>query len=353
MSIVDLARRVASLPPADRDRAVRLLHVSEETGHLIAPPSMHDWIVTHFGSVAAVERQPIIRTTNLVSFETAVFNPLRALRPIDSGGIGDVDAIISEQGDPFCHPLERTPEDTFGRVRGDFAITASNIAKYGAHHAVVIFDDHHPLHISFDSIRDALDVALEWGRRVIEVDPAARYFFFMWNCLWKAGASIVHGHAQIAAVPGMPYGKIELLRRQALTYRDRYRLAYFADLAQLHRSLGLAIEAADTTIVASLTPVKSKEVLLLAPGMTSGLQAAIARVLDCFIHQLGVRAFNLALYMPPLLPDDRDWAGFPHLVRIVDRGPLHTRTTDVGAMELYAASVVSSDPYDVIDALAP
>ena len=47
-----------------------------------------------------------------------------------------------------------------------------------------------------------------------------------------------------------------------------------------------------------------------------------------------------------------DWDGFPAVVRIVDRGDLLVRAADVGCMELYASSVVSSDPFDTIQAIA-
>jgi hypothetical protein len=36
---------------------------------------------------------------------------------------------------------------------------------------------------------------------------------------------------------------------------------------------------------------------------------------------------------------------------LVDRGDPGNRTCDIGSMELYAASVVSSDPFAVADAL--
>ncbi len=44
-------------------------------------------------------------------------------------------------------------------------------------------------------------------------------------------------------------------------------------------------------------------------------------------------------------------AGFPVMVRIVDRGDPTARTADFGAMELYAASIVSSDPLKLAVAL--
>ncbi|MBM2826991.1 MAG: hypothetical protein HW403_1055, partial [Dehalococcoidia bacterium] len=41
------------------------------------------------------------------------------------------------------------------------------------------------------------------------------------------------------------------------------------------------------------------------------------------------------------------WRGFPTIVRIVDRGDPSVRTSDMGAMELYACPVVSWDPFQV------
>jgi hypothetical protein len=39
------------------------------------------------------------------------------------------------------------------------------------------------------------------------------------------------------------------------------------------------------------------------------------------------------------------------VVRIVDRGDPNNKTADIGAMELYAASVIASDPFRVAEAL--
>ena len=55
--------------------------------------------------------------------------------------------------------------------------------------------------------------------------------------------------------------------------------------------------------------------------------------------------------MPPVAEVEEDWSGFPTVVRIVDRGDPANRTSDMGAMELYAASVVASDPFRVAEAL--
>ena len=74
-------------------------------------------------------------------------------------------------------------------------------------------------------------------------------------------------------------------------------------------------------------------------------------VLQKYIHTLGVQSFNLALFQRPLDLAEEDWDGFPAIVRIVDRGDLHVRTTDVGCMELYGSSVIATDPFAVIEAM--
>ena len=64
-----------------------------------------------------------------------------------------------------------------------------------------------------------------------------------------------------------------------------------------------------------------------------------------------MQSFNLAIYQPPLTATPEDWTGFPYVVRIVDRGSLTIKTADIGAMEMFAQSVVTSDPFTVGDAL--
>jgi len=351
-TIGDLPALVAALPAPERARFDRLIRVTHATGELRPPESMHAWITKLFGSVAAVEQQTIVKTTNLVTLEGTLFNALRASRPFESGHSEEVDEVVSSgAGDPFCKPLEGTPEDVFGRIQGKYAITASNVAKYDAFHGVIVFNEHNPLSFTQASISDAIDVGLEWAQRVLKVDAEAKYLFFLWNCLWKSGASILHGHAQVVATRDLHFAKVEAMRRQAEVYRATTGSSYFEDLVGAHRSLGLVHDVGDTSIVVSLTPIKEKEVLLIAPDLTSDLRLAVWKVLDCYVHHLGVTSFNLVIYMPPLAPADEDWASFPRVVRIVDRGEATNKTADVGAMELYASSVVSSDPFRVAAAL--
>jgi len=353
-SIVDLEDAIASLPAAARAAADRILRVSATIGRLDAPPEMNDWIRKFFGSVDAVREQRIVRVNNLVTLEGALFNELRAMRPMEVKGGDEVRATIaSSANDPFCRPETGTPADVFGRVKGEAGITASNVAKYDGFHGVLVFKEHDPLApIDASAIRDHLATARRWAERALEADPAARYYFLMWNCLWRAGGSIVHGHMQMTATRGMHYPKIELLRRQALAYDAMHGSDYFDDLWVVHEALGLGAEVDGVRSIASLVPIKEREVLVLGrPGADeSSLAPAIAKAVSTY-RAAGVVSYNMALYVPPLSPDGEDWRRFPPLARLVDRGDPANKTSDIGAMELYAASVIAADPFRLAEAL--
>lgn len=350
--ISELERLVGELGTEDRQRFDRIFQVVSSTGQLEAPPTMHAWIEGLFGSVAAVENQRIVRTTNVLTYEGTLFNELRAARPVETELPEDLGAIVtSGTGDPFCRPLEGTPSDAFGRVRGEHSITASNIAKYDALHGVIVFDQHNPLAFSRELIADAFDVGFRWADKAVEHDPAACYYFLMWNCMWKSGASILHGHAQVTCTRDRHYARVEQLRAAAERYQAQHGANYFQDLIQAHRVLGLTRQRGPVTIMASLTPIKEKEVWLVADAHSRDLDHVIYDVLESYTRRMGVVSFNLVAYMPPLRPVPESWDGFPFIIRIVDRGPLANKTADFGAMELYASSVVSSDPFRVIEAI--
>lgn len=353
-SIAELEERIAALSPDARAAAERIFSVSTTASHLVPPPEMHDWITKQFGSVEAVTTQQIVRVTNRVLLEGALFNDLRARRPSEVKGADEVgETIERSRNDPFCHPETGTPADTFGRVKGDHGITASNIAKYDAYHGVLVFDEHDPL-ASMDAsiIRDRLLTARRWALAANEEDPSAKYYFLIWNCLWRAGGSIVHGHMQMTVTRGMHYPRVEMLRRRSLSYDEQQGRDYFDDVWLVHEALGLGLWHEGSRIFASLTPVKESEVIILGrPGEDeSALAGAIAHVIAKYREQ-GVVSYNLALLLPPLSADGNDWRRFPPHARLVDRGDPANKTSDIGGMELYAASVVAADPFRLAELL--
>ena len=120
----------------------------------------------------------------------------------------------------------------------------------------------------------------------------------------------------------------------------------------MHAALGLGKESKGIFTGAHLTPIKEKECVLIAEKLDDDLASAMYSVLATFRDSLGVQSFNVGVLMPPIAASGESWDGFPVVVRIVDRGNLGTRTSDIGGMELFAESVVAADPFSVSEALA-
>ena len=160
--ITDLPALVEDLSPEDRTVADRLFDVVATTGRLHPPEAMRAWIEKSFGSVEAILEQRIVRVTNRITLQGTLFNGLRSSRPLDTGVSVDLEREIeATAGDPFCRPDQGTPADVFGRVRGEHAVTASNVAKYDGFHGVIVFDDHNPLHLTPEKVSDYVSVGLE------------------------------------------------------------------------------------------------------------------------------------------------------------------------------------------------
>jgi hypothetical protein len=347
-----LDEHVEALPHRERALFERILQVNVSLGRIVPPESMRPWILRQFGALEETIDQKIVRVTNLITLEGVLFNRLRSRRPIWRASELDLDAELSRAADdPLDDPVANTPEDVFGRVKGAFSITASNIAKFDGFHGLVIFDEKNPLRFTREGLHDYIDTGLKWAERAHEADPEAKYYLFIWNCLWRAGASLLHGHAQVLLGQHLHYPLVEYLRRSAMFYQGQFRTDYFDDLYSVHRSVGAAFENDGVKVLANLTPVKENEVLLIAPSLSDSLKDRLYEVLSCYRDRMGVSSFNVAIYMPPIAPTTENWSTFPVIIRTVDRGDPTTRTADIGAMELYAASVISSDPYQLIERL--
>ncbi len=351
-SILWLLDAVAGLD-ADLQKAFwDLFDVDVTVGELVLPDHMRKWVERYFGSAEAVLRQRIVKVTNRWTLDSTLFNELRARRPLEARiPVELADELARTAPDPFCEPEYNTPEDVFGRIRGRYVITASNIAKYDGLHGVIVFREHDPLAFDEPLVREMVAVARAWFDQAHAVDSEAIYPLFMWNCLWKSGASIPHGHAQVSLTRRMHYGKVERERRAATAYWRETGRKYFDDLFRVHERLGLGRSVNGVRVYASLTPLKEKETVLLAGAFDEELARIMNRVVRCLVDDLNVTSFNLVAWLPPLGTTVEDWSQVPVVVRIVDRGDPLSRTSDFGAMELYAASVVASDPFRVAEAL--
>ena len=347
-TIVDIRRAIDALETETRAVVDRLYSIDVTTSRLRVPPTMAPWVEQQFGSVANVEEQTLVRIDNRVTGEGALFNSLRALRPVQTRAAStDNEIARSLESDALADPPASTPEDTFGRVANEHGVTAANVARYDAHHSLIVFGEPDPLSFTPDAVAGHVELALRWFDAAQTADPDARYPYLMWNCLWRAGGSLVHGHAQLSLARNRHYAKVERLRADADTYRQAHGANYFDDLWHVHDALRLGIRVDEVQAIAVLTPLKEREVWVCLPQFSPEHGRSLARVLRALIDGLGVQSFNVGVLMPPLDGRSASWDGFPIVARIIDRGPLHSRTSDFGGMELFAQSVVAADPFEV------
>ena len=350
-SIDQLLNQVGSLPAGQQRIFNRIFTVEAVKSTLCPPEQMLPWIEHQFGSVEKVLEQPLVRVTNLITLEQSLFNPLRSLRPrnfsrVNAAGV----PAVPREADTFSEPLEKTPANIFGRVKGKFCVTAGNVASCEQYHCVIIFNNTGPLDFGPGEVADYLETGQRWMQAAHDYDPAARYGLFLWNCSYRAGASISHGHAQAVLVRGSHYARIEYLKQASREYKTRYGNSYFHDLFDVHRLLGLGFAAGDTRVMACLSPLKLNEVMVLADGLSAGAMNAVYRVLACFRDRLKVTSFNLGIAFPPIGSKD-GWDGFPVIARMLDRGDAGDMSSDISSMELWGANVISSDPFETAKAL--
>ncbi len=349
-SIIDLPNIIGSLKEDEKQLFNRFFLVQESIGKLTLPEEMKPWAEKKFGSVESVENQKIVKVFNRLTFEKGLFNDLRAKRPIETQNDENVLKEINDNSnDNFCKPLAWTAADVFGRVKGKYSITASNIAKYDALHGLVIFKNHNPLDFSEKEMQDYFHVALKWFDKAYKSNKNAHYPFLLWNCLWRAAASIIHGHMQLVLGEGSHYAEPEYYNRIRKEYDNMFNSDYYSDFYHAHEMIGLGLESKKIRIFTNITPRKDKEVTLMAEKFDRHFVSAIYKVANCLIKDFGVMSFNLSIIFPPLNKDIA-WKGFPVLARIVDRGKLSNKTTDIGGMEMYARSnVIETDPYMVFE----
>lgn len=378
-----------------------------------------------------VENQRVTRVTNKFTLETALFNPLRAKRPNATGAhcrasthgassSTDADKTDEESSSSssfssltgahtggkrvncdFCSPEEATCADTWGRIENNFFITASNVAKADALHGLLIFKDcHDPLSFLGEEsyMRSFLGTFREWVDRTLEqllseerpssvvqsigrkrarreeeaaASAAAHDIVpvLLWNCGPKAGASQVHGHAQMFVFTEK-VGRLGVRARAEKEWQSAYRSDYMESVIRAHAALGLAhrFQGTDIVIMSSLTPSKEKELTIVGKvdhemgedHCLKEMGRALHFCLQFLVRKFGVSAFNMAVELPSMAAKHWTHRKRAHsaanqqsayvIAKVIDRGP-PSLPSDFAAAEIFIAPVVSTDPFILHQAL--
>ena len=297
--------------------------------------------------VTSISTQKIVKIVNRYTNEGTMFNHLRAMRPgvkpgaLDKRKMYVIDMIEKSKADcDFCSPELNTPEDPFGRIKGEYCITAANIAKYDRYHSLIIFKDHNPLYFSQEQFYDFIQTFLRWHDLVLKESADYIYPLLIWNCLPRAGASKVHGHMQILASTN-PYPRLKNIVKAIKLKGD-----YINRIVYIHEKLDLLKRMGKVKVLAYLTPIKEGEVMIISDKIDEDFIEAIYSVVRSFIDILHIYNFNMSIQILP--PEN----GEPYCIaRIVDRGNPESMISDIASMELYAASVVARDPYVLAESI--
>jgi hypothetical protein len=347
--IGDLPEIIDGLNPSIQEVVERLFDISRIHAKPSPSSGRHKALST--------KSQRIVRISNRWTYEGASFDEERLRRaPTEDPFFQRLLERCQEPQEPcwFC------PESAGGKfpnpTPGQHCWTLDPPTRFDAYHTLIVFTEHNPLVYKEEAIADYLATGEEWAKGIRETTGQKTVFYlFTWNSLC---GSAIHGHAQVTLSPDFPHSRVALWAEAANRYRARWGQDYFQDLWLVHQSLGLGREVGPVKVLASLTPVKERECLLwVRPEETADVPRSLARALIGVLRTFqadaprGLFAFNLAIYQPPIGKVPPGWENFPTVVRIVDRGWPMLGVTDVASMELYASSIVASDPLQLMAGL--
>lgn len=305
-----------------------------------------------FKTAGRITERYAITIHDNVRAEAAKFNPLRAKRPfgkpIETNVNHPENIPLSECS--FCNYKKRTPKDEFGRIEGEYWVTASNAGAYAGWNSFAIQKEAHPPRFDKDIFSDLFAVHKEWVKKIKDnhFNSQTLYASIGCNCGPRAGESIPHLHAQFI-LETIPFIKYKLLIERTNDYKRLVGKSYFDDLTKMMETIGLVKRVGNATIMFNLTPAKEKELVILCEdeqGFPNGdLAKASSLILDWWKNGLGVNQFNFSIFIPPINQDfSRETkTSIPVFMRMVDRG--NGGSSDYGWMEYSGEPVVACDPF--------
>eukprot|EP01134_Creolimax_fragrantissima_P003186 CFRG3186T1 len=357
---------LATMKPCNLPKAFcRIFCLEVSHGQQIIPPEFHARVAKWFAmdgdvddsvAINRTQNQKIVRVLNLWTFDQAVYNPLRQLRPIMTGGLEvEGDSPHEVENCDFCQPLKYTGEDPWGRIYRNTCMTGSNVAKSGPCHSLVVFTRHSPLALQQGLIEDIVSLSEEWFFRANMHNPLAVFPTLTWNCQAKAGASQPHGHAQLLLEENSPFATYARLRDVATRYKEVNNSDYFSDLVDIHTELKLTHKFGRATVMVPVVPRLTRQLTIVCPSWLRNTDEGIDQtLLDDFtnalsygvhaaVEQLGFRALNVNIGYPPLDRNDM-YKDIPVYGVILDRGPIGEATSDVCSLTLMGFSS-AIDPF--------
>ncbi|XP_029633701.1 uncharacterized protein LOC115209428 isoform X3 [Octopus sinensis] len=338
------------------DRISSIFSVTQRSGQLVLPSpfvvKVRKWLGGNPSLFEEAKYQHITLSFNEYTRDNTMFNPLRSKRPLQKPNQPQREYVekLSEktgQNCDFCKYSNFTAEDLFGRIESKHSFTAANAFKYDAWHALVITRNHHPLKWSEDIFLDCMKVAREWYDKVHSVDIRYKLPTLLWDLLPHASASQVHPHMHINLLPDRYYGVIENWRIAAEHFSNDYPdRNYFSEVLYIHSMLDLAFHYKTAAAFANITPKKDNEIVVLGEAPNDDFFKLLYYVLRAYIDDMEKLCFSMAIAFPSILKEDVT-GRLPVYARLISRGTVGEVRSDISSLELFAASNVNVDPFQV------
>jgi galactose-1-phosphate uridylyltransferase len=250
----------------------------------------------------------------------------------------DMEEMLKRCGDVFCpfcpdvleQVTPRFADDLIagGRLRFGEACVLPNRLPFDRYCAVVVLTRRHycPLaDFTEEQLFNGFSIARSFLRRLVEVDPAARFFSINWNYLPMSGGSIIHPHLQIIGGDLPTHYQGEMIEG-GRSYRQQGGNIFWDDLLTTEADLGERYLGAlgNTAWLTSYAPLGFADIMAVVRERTSiidltdqdlgDLARGLLKVFQYF-QDFNHYSFNLGLYSGEYGGDDSFWVN----ARIVTR----------------------------------
>ena len=250
-------------------------------------------------------------------------------------------------------PREMVPEGVLERNR---ACIFPNLFPLGANHAVVRLGDEHLRYLNqlpADLLQEGMQVSLDYINKCYEYNSDLRYCTINANYLFPAGASVMHPHFQIMALPEASSHHKRLLDESRQFYQQTGN-CYWKELLSREKELDERWIGSTGTCewVASYSPGGFNEIMAVWPEKESFLQweeedvSSLARGLEKVLqlyHKLNLSTFNFTCYSAPMGIQSPE---FKCVFRIVNRQNVvrHHRTDDFFVQKMLGNEIILNRP---------
>lgn len=207
------------------------------------------WLQNNEDLIQAAKNQSLIFITNLYSYESVVFNTVRASRPVASVKEGDainyVNKLVMKTAHDchLCSYKNNTAHDFSSRIESSYAVITSSTFKVDTYHSLLFFKHHNPLKFSQLEFMDAMNLAMQWYRNIHKSTPALLYRSLYWDILPKAGSEDIHPHLHLVIGDNAYNTKWNQMFQAGLKFSiENNGLNYWTSLLQIHTFLGLSLK---------------------------------------------------------------------------------------------------------------